>query len=154
VLCGGIAPSVGKLTTVLVNFAPGRRRGGSYACPVAASRVVALVSSFDRRPYANSRAWLTGDQKLHNSIRGDIPSAWVPTVLGMTLQCPRWWHSGRDGRTGMEVMEKTRSADLTSRRRPGRARSWWPYPFRGCCRPLSRGTTWRRYGSGRHNVME
>jgi hypothetical protein len=126
-----MAHSVEQLTTVLANLAPGRRRGGSYACPRAASRVVAPESSFGRRPYANSRAWLTRDQKLHNSRRGDIPSVWVPTVLGMTLQCSGWWHSGREGRTGLEVMEKTRSAGLTSRHRSGQARSWRSYPFRG-----------------------
>jgi hypothetical protein len=65
-----------------------------------ASRVVALESLFDRRSYTNSRVWLMGDQKLHNSTRGGVPSPWIPTVLGMTLQCPGWWHSGGDGLTG------------------------------------------------------
>jgi hypothetical protein len=95
-----------------------------------------------------------GNQKLHNGRRGDVPSAWVPTVLGLSLQCPGWWHSGGDGRTGPEATEKTRSAGLTSRRRPGRARSGWSYHFRGCRRPLSRGAMWMRYGSGRHSVMK
>jgi hypothetical protein len=153
-LCGGMVHSAGDLTTALANLAPGGRRGGSCARPGAASRVVAPESLFEHRPYTNSRAWLMGDQKLHSGKRGDVPSAWVPTVPGTTLQCPGWWHSGRDGRTVPEVTEKTRSASFTSRRRPGRARSWWPYPFRGCHRPLSRGAMWRRYGSGRHSVTE
>jgi hypothetical protein len=32
--------------------------------------------------------------------------------------------------------------------------SRWPYPFRGFHRTLSRGATWRRYGSGWHSVVE
>jgi hypothetical protein len=66
---------------------------------------------------------------MHGSRRGDVLSAWVPTVLGMTLQCAGWWHNGEDGRTGSEatdVMEEMRPVGLTSRRRPGRARSRWP----------------------------
>jgi hypothetical protein len=88
VLRGGTAHSTGDLTAVLVNLAPGRRHGGSYACPGTASRVVASESLLGRRPYTNSRAWLMGDQKLHSGRRGDVPLAWVPTVLGITLQCP------------------------------------------------------------------
>jgi hypothetical protein len=38
-------------------------------------------------------------------------------VLGMTLQCLGRRHSGGDGSIGPEVMEETRSAGLTSRRR-------------------------------------
>jgi hypothetical protein len=78
-------------------------------------------------------------------------------VLGVTLQCPGWWHNGGDGRIGPEVtdvMEEMRPAVLTSRRRPGQAWSRWPYPFRGRRRPLSRGATWRRYGSGSRSVTE
>jgi hypothetical protein len=37
------------------------------------------------------------------------------------------------------VTEETRSAGLTSRRRPVRVRGRRPYPFRGFYRPLSRG---------------
>jgi hypothetical protein len=51
-----MAQSVGDQTAVPVNLAPGRRRGGSYACPGTASRVVALELFSDRRPYTNSRA--------------------------------------------------------------------------------------------------
>jgi hypothetical protein len=147
-----MAYSVMELTTVLANLAPGRHRGGSCARPGAASRGAALESSFDRGPYANSRTWLTEDRKLHSGRRGDVLSTWIPTVLGMTLQCLGWRHGGGDGRTGPEVTEKTCPAGPTPRRHPGRARSWWPYLFRGCCRPLSRGTTWR-YGSRRLGTM-
>jgi hypothetical protein len=142
------------LTSVLANLASGRRRDGSYARPGAASRVVAPALLFDRCPYANLRAWLTEDRRRHSGVRDDVLSTWVSTVLGMTLQCPGWRHNGGDGRAGPEVIEKTRPAGLTLRRRPGRVWSWWPYLFRGYHRPLSRGTMWRRYGSRRHNVME
>jgi hypothetical protein len=47
-----------------------------------------------------------------------------------------------------------RSTSLMSRRRPGRARGRRPYLFRGFRHPLSRGATWRPYGSGRHSVTE
>jgi hypothetical protein len=106
-----MAHSAGDSTAVLTNLVPGRRRGGSCACPGAASRVVVPKSLSDRRPYTNSRVWLTGDQKLHSGRHGDVPSTWVPTMLGMTLQCPGWWHSGKDGRTGPEVTEETRSTN-------------------------------------------
>jgi hypothetical protein len=82
---------------------------------------------------------------MHSDGRGGVPSSWAPTVLGMTLQCLGWWHSGGDGRTGPE---------LTSRCHPGRAWGRWPYRFQGCHHPFSRGATWRKYGSGRHSVME
>jgi hypothetical protein len=85
VVCGSMAYSVVELTTVLANLASGKRHGGSCARPGAASRVVALESSFGRRPYADSRAWLTEDRRLHNSGCDDVLSTWVPTVLGMTL---------------------------------------------------------------------
>jgi hypothetical protein len=152
VVCGRMVYSVVELTTILANLALGRRRGGSCARLEAASRVVASESSFDRRSYANSRAWLTEDRKLHSGGCGDVLSTWVPTVLGMTLQCLEWQH--RDGLIGPEVKKKMRPASLTSRRRPGRARGWWPYLFRRCRRSLSRGAMWRRYGSRQHNVKE
>jgi hypothetical protein len=138
-VCGSMVYIVMDLTAVMENLASGRRRGGSCARPGAASRVVALESSFDRCPYANSRAWLTEDWRLDNGGRGDVMSTWVPTVLGMTLQCLGWWHNGRDGHTGPEVIQKTRPASLTSRCHPRWVRIRWPYPFRGCRRPLSRG---------------
>jgi hypothetical protein len=43
--------------------------------------------SSDRRPYTSSRVWLMGNRKLNSGRRGDVPSAWVPIVLGMALQC-------------------------------------------------------------------
>jgi hypothetical protein len=58
------------------------------------------------------------DRRPHNGERGDAPSIWVPTVLGMTLQCLGWRHSGGDGRTGPEATGETCPAGLTSRRRP------------------------------------
>jgi hypothetical protein len=142
---------------VMADLVPGMRRGGSCACPGAASRVSALGFLSDRRPYTSSRVWLMGDRNLHNGRHGDIPSAWVPTVLGMALQCLNSRRSDGHGRTRLgvaEVMEKTRSAGLMSRHRPGRTLSWWSYTFRGCHRPLSRDAMWRRYGSGWHSVME
>jgi hypothetical protein len=152
-----MAHSVGDSMAVLANLVPGRHRGASCACLGAASRVVALESLSDRRPYTNSRAWLTGDRKLHSGRRGDVLSTWVPTLLGMALQCLNSWHSAGHGRTGpeaAEVMEEMRSAGLTSRHHPGRAQSWWSYPFRGYRCPLSSGATWRRHGSGWHSVTE
>jgi hypothetical protein len=104
--------------------------------------------------YTDSRVGLTEDRRLHNGGHGGVPSSRAPTVPGMTLQCLGWRHSGGDGRAGPEVMEETCSAGLTSRHRPGWVRGRWWYPFRGFHRPLSRGATWRRYGSGRHSVME
>jgi hypothetical protein len=50
---------------------------------------------------------------------------------GVTLQCPGWWHSGGDGHTGPEVTEKTRSAGLTSRCRPGGHGVCGRTPFEG-----------------------
>jgi hypothetical protein len=52
------------------------------------------------------------------------------------------------------VTEETHSTGLMSRHCPARARSKRPYLFRGFRSPLSRGTTWRLYGSERHNVTE
>jgi hypothetical protein len=153
-LCGGMAHNAGDSMAILANLALGRHRGGSYACPGAALRVVVLELSSDRRPYTGLRVWLTEDRRLHSGRRGHVPSPWVPTVLGMVPQCLGLWHSGRDDRTGPEVMEETRSAGLTSRCRPGRVWSWWSYPFQGCRRPLSRGATWRRYESRRHSVTK
>jgi hypothetical protein len=109
--------SVMELAVVLGNLASGGRRGGSCACPGAASRVVALEFLLGRHPYADSRARLTEDRRPHRGGRGDVPSIQVPTVLGMTLQCLGRRHSGGDGRIGPEVMEETRSAGLTSWRR-------------------------------------
>jgi hypothetical protein len=42
------------------------------------------------------------DRELYNGRRGGVPSARVTTVLGMALQCPKWWHNDGDGRTGLE----------------------------------------------------
>jgi hypothetical protein len=91
---------------------------------------------------------------MHSGGCGGVPSSWAPTVPGMTPQCQGWRHSNGDGRTVPEMMEETRLAGLMSPRRPGRARGRWSYPFRGFHRPLSRGAAWRRYGSGRHSVVE
>jgi hypothetical protein len=88
------------------------------------------------------------------SVRDDVSSSRPSTASGMVLQCPGWWHSSGDGRTGPEVMEETRATGLMSRRCPARARCMHPYLFRGFHRPLSRGATWRPYGSGRHSVTE
>jgi hypothetical protein len=74
-VCSGVVHSASDLTAVPTNLSPGRRRGVSCARPEVASRVVAPESLFERRPYTNSRAWLMGDQKLHNGKRGDVPSA-------------------------------------------------------------------------------
>jgi hypothetical protein len=129
--CGSMAYSVVELTVVLTNLASGGRRGESCARPGAASKVAALELLFGRSSYTGSRAGLTEDWSPQNGRRGDVPSIWVPTVLGMTLQCMGWRYSGRNGRTGPEVTGEARPAGLTSRLRPQRARSRWPYPFRG-----------------------
>jgi hypothetical protein len=60
---------------------------------------------------------LASDERRADSC-ASLPSTWVPTVLGMTLQRLEWRHSGEDGRTGPEVTGKTCPAGLTSRRRP------------------------------------
>jgi hypothetical protein len=69
--CGSMTYNVVELTSVLANLTSGRRRDRSCDRPGAASRVVASGLLFDRRPYANSRAWLTEDRKLHSGGRGD-----------------------------------------------------------------------------------
>jgi hypothetical protein len=109
---------------------------------------------FGHCPYVSSRAGLTEGWRMHNSGCGSFSSSRAPTVSGMTLQCSGWWHSSGDGCTGAEVTKVMRSAGQMSRCRPERVRGRWPYPFRGFHRPLSRGATWRRYESERHNVME
>jgi hypothetical protein len=88
--CGSMAHSVVELTVVLTKLASGGRRGESCARPGVALRVVAPELLFSRRPCADSRAVLTEDWRPHNGGRGTVPSVWVPTVLGMLLQCLRW----------------------------------------------------------------
>jgi hypothetical protein len=111
--CGSMAHSVTESTVVLTNLASGGRRGESCSRPGAASRVATLELLFGRCPYAGSRVGLTEDRRPHSGGRGDVPSTWVPTVLGMTLQCLGWRYSGRNGRTGLEVTG--RRAPLASR---------------------------------------
>jgi hypothetical protein len=123
---GGMEHSVVELIVVLANLISGGRRGESCARPGAGSRVAVLELLLGRHLYAGLRARLTEDQRLHSGWRGDALLIWVPTVLGMTLQCSGWRHSDEDGRIGPEVTEGTRFAGLTSRRRPGRARGRWP----------------------------
>jgi hypothetical protein len=84
-----------------MNLASGGRRGESCARPGAALRVVTLELLFGFHLYAGSRAWLTEGRRPHSGERGDVPSIWVPIVLGMMMQCLGWRHSGRDGRTGL-----------------------------------------------------
>jgi hypothetical protein len=125
------------LMAVLVNLGPCTRRGGSYACPGAISRVVVPVLMPGRHPYTGSRVRLTRDLELYSCRRGGVLSARALTVLGMVSpQCSGWWHSTGDGHTGPEVTEDMCHASLMSQRRPGRASSWWPYVFR--CPPLER----------------
>jgi hypothetical protein len=64
------------------------------------------------------QAVLTEDRWPHNGGRGHVPSILVPTVLGMTLQCLGWRHSGWDGRIGLEVTGKTFPAGITLWCRP------------------------------------
>jgi hypothetical protein len=94
-----VAHSACDSAVVLANLVPGGCRGGSCAYPGAASRAVAQEFLFDRHPYTSSRVWLMGGRKLHSVRRGDVPSAWVTTTLGMILQYPGWQHSGGDGST-------------------------------------------------------
>jgi hypothetical protein len=142
------------LMAVLANLGPGMVRGGSCACPGASSRVVVLEFLLGRRPYASSRVRLTGDREMYSGRRGGVPSARVPMVLGMDLQCPGWWHGDGDGRTGLEVMKEMCSIIFTSRRRPGLAPGRWSYAFRGHHHPFSRGVAWWKDGSGQHSAME
>jgi hypothetical protein len=137
--CGSMAYSVVELTVVLTNLASGGRYGESCARPEAALRVAALELLFGRGPYTGSRAGLTEDRSPQNGRRGDVSSIWVPTVLGMTLQCPGWRYSGRNGRTGPKVTGEARPAGLTSRFCPQRAQSRWSYPFRGAAVLLQGG---------------
>jgi hypothetical protein len=59
---------------------------------------------------------LTEGWESHNSGCGDVSSSRAPKVPGVALQCPGWWHNGREGRTGLEVMEETspRWPDVTA----------------------------------------
>jgi hypothetical protein len=109
-----MAHSTCDLMVVLENLVPGTRRGASCACPAVASRVAVLEFLLGRRPYASSRVRLMGDWELYSGRRGSVPSARVPMVLGMALQCPGWWHSNGDGRTGSEVTEDMHSITASS----------------------------------------
>jgi hypothetical protein len=149
-----MACSARDLMAVLANLVPGMCRGDSCACPRAASRVATLGFLLGRHPYACSRVRLTWDRELCSGRRGGALSARVPMVLGMTLQCPGWWHNDGDGCTGPEVTEEMCSIILASRRCPGLASRWWPYTFRGCHFPPSRGAAWAKYGSGQHSATE
>jgi hypothetical protein len=91
---------------------------------------------------------------MHNNGCGGVSSSRASTAPEMVLQCLGWWHSGRDGRTGLEEMEETRSTGLMSWHCPAQAQGKRLYLFRGFHRPLSRGATWRLYGSGRHIVTK
>jgi hypothetical protein len=71
------------------------------------------------------------DRRLHSGGRGDVLSTWVPTVRGMAMQRPGWRHSGGDGRTEPEVIEKTCSAGLASQHRPRRGGVGGRTPFEG-----------------------
>jgi hypothetical protein len=51
-------------------------------------------------------------------------------------------------------MEETCSVGLISQHCAARARGRCSYLFQGFHRPLSKGATWRQYGSGRHSVTE
>jgi hypothetical protein len=68
------------------------------------------------------------------------------TAPGMVAQRRGWHRAGGD--------KETRSTGLMSRCCPTRARGRHSYLFRGFRRHLSRGATWRSYGSGRHSVTE
>jgi hypothetical protein len=76
-----------------------------------------------RCPYTDSRARLTEERRPHSGSHVDVSSFWVPTVLGMTLQCLGCWHSGGDGSAGPEVTRETHPTGLTSRRRPWQVQS-------------------------------
>jgi hypothetical protein len=102
-----MAHRVVELTVVLANLASGGCRGEPCARLGAALRVAALEIYIGRRLYTGLRAGLTEDRGPHNGGRGDVPSIWIPIVLGITLQWRGWRHSGGDGHTGPEVTRKT-----------------------------------------------
>jgi hypothetical protein len=112
-----------ELTVVLMNPAPGGCRGESCACLGAALRVVA----WELPVRSSSVRWLKGaaeeGRRMHNSRCGGVSSSRASTSPGMVLQCPGWWHSGKDGRTGPKMTEETRSTGPTSRHRPVGAKS-------------------------------
>jgi hypothetical protein len=83
--CGNMAHNVVELTIVPANLASGWHRGGSYARPRSASRVVVMELLLGRHPYVDSGVQLTGGRRSHSGGSGNVPSSWVPTVLGMTL---------------------------------------------------------------------
>jgi hypothetical protein len=83
--CGGMVHSIVELIVVLANLASSGRCGGSCARPGAVSRAVVLELLHSRRPYADSRARLTEYRRPHSGERGDVPSTWAPTVLGLML---------------------------------------------------------------------
>jgi hypothetical protein len=66
---------------------------------------------------------------------------------GTAAQWRRWPHRARgDGGDALRWPDVTAPSEA--------ARGRWPYPFRGCHRLLSRGATWRKYGSGQNSVTE
>jgi hypothetical protein len=88
----------------------------------------------------------------YRARRGGAPSEHGSTASGMVLRCLGWGHRVGDGRTGSEVMEKTRSTHLVSRRCVGQAPGWWTYASQGRRCPFSRGAAWRKDRSGWHSV--
>jgi hypothetical protein len=70
---------------------------------------------FGRRPYMDSRVWLTGGHGAHSSRCGGVLSPRAPTVLGMVMQC-RGWCWGRRGwshRTDGDGGDRSRRPDVT-----------------------------------------
>jgi hypothetical protein len=148
ITCGGMVYNAVEWMAVLANLAPVGRHGKSCSPQEWLRGRLSGDFPFGRRPYADSRVRLTGGRKVHNNGHGDVLSSRVPTTSGMVLQCPRWLHSGGDGRTGPEVTGETHSTGLMSRRCPAWARGRCPYPFRGFRRPLSRVQRAGRTGVG------
>jgi hypothetical protein len=128
---GGMAHSVLELMVVLENLASGGRRGDSYACPGAASRVATWELLVWSPSVRRLEGWADGGPEVAQRRAWRCPSSRAPTVPGMTLQCLGWRHSGRDGHTRPDVTEETCSAGPMSRHRTGRARGRWPSPFEG-----------------------
>jgi hypothetical protein len=139
---GNVAYNAVELIVFLTNLASGGRRGGSCTRPGVASRVVVPELLLGRRPYADSRVRLMEAWRPHRGRRGD--GAAVP---GMAAQWWGWLHKAEGDRG-----DAFRWPDFTA---PSQADAGQVVvPLSRIPPSSSEGATWKRYGSGRHSVME